>query len=51
MLNLQAVYPYGLNDRVGDEYMAEKDNRFVGNKFYKNVHSIFALKLNLTILS
>ena len=33
VLNLQAVYPYGLNDRVGDEYMAEKDNRFVGNKF------------------
>ena len=26
------VYPYGLNDRVGDEYMAEKD-RVVGNKF------------------
>ena len=27
------VYPYGLNDRVGDEYMAEKDSRVVGNKF------------------
>ena len=33
MLTLQTVYPYGLNDRVGDEYMAEKDNRVVGNKF------------------
>ena len=33
VLNLQAVYPYGLNDRVGDEYMAEQDNRVVGNKF------------------
>ena len=33
MLNLQTVYPYGLNDRVGDEYMAEKDSRVVGNKF------------------
>ena len=27
------VYPYGLNDRVGDEYIAEKDSRVVGNKF------------------
>ena len=33
MLTLQTVYPYGLNDRVGDEYMAEKDSRVVGNKF------------------
>ena len=24
MLNLQTVYSYGLNDRVGDEYMVEK---------------------------
>ena len=33
MLTLQTVYPYGLNDRVGDENMAEKDSRVVGNKF------------------
>ena len=33
MLTLQTVYPYGLNDRLGDEYMAEKDGRVVGNKF------------------
>ena len=33
MLTLQAVYPYGLNDRVGDGYVAEKDSRVVGNKF------------------
>ena len=33
MLTLQTVYPYGLNDRVGDEYMAEKESRVVGNKF------------------
>ena len=33
MLILQTVYPYGLNDRAGDEYMAEKDGRVVGNKF------------------
>ena len=32
-LTLQTVYPYGLNDRVGDEYMKEKDSRLVGNKF------------------
>ena len=33
MLTLQTVYYYGLNDRVGDEYMAEKKSRVVGNKF------------------
>ena len=33
MLTLQILYPYGLNDRVGDEYMEEKDSRVVGNKF------------------
>ena len=33
MLTLQTVYPYGLNDRVGNECMAEKDSRVVGNKF------------------
>ena len=29
MLTLQTVYPYGLNDRVGDEYMVEKESRVV----------------------
>ena len=33
MLTLQTVVPYGLNDRVGDEYTAEKDTAVVGNKF------------------
>ena len=33
MLTLQTVYPYGLNDRAGDEYMAEKESRVVGSKF------------------
>ena len=33
MLTLQTVYPYGLNDRMGDEYLAEKGSRVVGNKF------------------
>ena len=33
VLTLHTVYPYGLNDRVGDEYMTEKDSRVVGNKF------------------
>ena len=27
------AYPYSLNERVGDEYMTEKDRRVVGNKF------------------
>ena len=33
MLTLHNVYPYGLNDRVGDEYMAQKESRVVGNGF------------------
>ena len=33
MLTLQTVYPYGLNDRIGNEYMAEKDSRVLGNRF------------------
>ena len=33
MLTLQTAYRYGLNDRVGDEYMAEKDCRVASNKF------------------
>ena len=33
MLTLQTVYHYGLNDRMGDEYLAEKGSRVVGNKF------------------
>ena len=50
------VYPYGLNDRVGDEYMTEKDSRVVENNFYHcivytNVQSTITLKLNLIILS
>ena len=27
------VYPYGLNERVGDADIAEKDSRVVANKF------------------
>ena len=33
MFTIQAAYPYGLNDRVGDEHMAGKESRVVGNKF------------------
>ena len=33
MLTLQTVYPDGLNDRVGDECMAEKKSRIIGNRF------------------
>ena len=40
MLNLQTVYPYGLNDRVGVEYMTEKESRVVGNKF-KPMHRLY----------
>ena len=33
MLKLRTVYPYGLNDRVGDEYMQEKDCLNIFSKF------------------
>ena len=33
MLTLQTFYPYGLNERVGDECMAEKDSWVVGKNF------------------
>ena len=33
MLALQTVYSYVINDRRGEKYMVEKENRVVGNKF------------------
>ena len=33
MVTLQTVYLDGLNERVGDEHMAEKESRVVGNRF------------------
>ena len=33
MLKLRTVYPFGLNDRVGDEYMAERDCTNIFSKF------------------
>ena len=56
MLTFQTVDPYGLNDRVGDEYMVEKDSRVVGNKFL-SLHRLHKRseynysKINLIILS
>ena len=40
ILTFQAVYPYGLNDRVGDPYATEKESRVVGNKFLP-LHSLY----------
>ena len=56
MLTLQTVYPYGLNDRVGDEYMVEKESRVVvissyHYTVYVNAQIIITLKQNLIILS
>ena len=34
MLTLETVNPYGLSDRVGDEYMTEKYSRVAGNNFF-----------------
>ena len=56
MLTFQTVDPYSLNDRVGDEYMVEKDSRVVGNKFlplhrlHKRLEYNYS-KINLIILS
>ena len=33
MLKLRTVYPYGLNDRIGDEYMTDRKNNIVFSKF------------------
>jgi hypothetical protein len=33
MLKLRTVFPYGLNDRIGDEYMTDKGNSIINNKF------------------
>ena len=33
MLKLRTVYPYGLNDRIGDEYMTDRINNIVFSKF------------------
>ena len=56
MLTLQTVYPYGLNDRVGDEYMAEKIVELLAISsyhciVYTNVQSIITERINLIILS
>ena len=56
MLTLQTIYRYGLNDRVGDEYMAEKKVELSAISsyhyiVYTNVQIIITLKLNFRILS
>ena len=33
MLKLRTVFPYGLNDRVGDEYMENRDHDVIFSKF------------------
>ena len=41
MLKLRTVFPYGLNDRVGDEYMTDRDSSHIASKFptLKRTHS------------
>ena len=56
MLTPQTVYPYGLNDRVNDEYMAQKESRvLVISSYhyivYTNIQIIITPELNLIILS
>ena len=33
MLKLRTVFPYGMNDRIGDEYMSEKESININSKF------------------
>ena len=33
MLKLQTVYPFGLNDRIGDEYMTDREENIVSLRF------------------
>ena len=33
MMKLRSVYPYGLNDHLGDEYRKKNTHMLVGNKF------------------
>ena len=33
MLSLRTVYPYGLNDRLGDEYKTDKNQKLIANEF------------------
>ena len=33
MLKLRTVFPYGLNDRIGNEHMADKGNSIICNQF------------------
>ena len=33
VLKLRTSYPYGLNERLGDEYKKEDTHMLVGNKF------------------
>ena len=52
MLILQAVYPYALNDRVGDEYMEKKEKLLAISSchyiVYANVQVIIKIKLHNT---
>ena len=54
MLTLQPVFSYGVNDKVGDEYIAETESRVVGNDSYHYIvyisfQIIITLKLSLII--
>ena len=57
MLTLQTVYPYGLNDRVGDECIAKKQSRVISYKLlplhhlYKRPYCNYSkIKLNNSFL-
>ena len=39
MLKLRTVYPYGLNDRMGDEWKTESNQKLIGRQFPKLVRN------------
>ena len=45
MLNLPRVYPYNLNDRVGDEYKKEETHQLVLNVFLKRRNRMRKMKI------
>ena len=53
MLTLQPVFSYGVNDKVGDEYMVETDLAMTSYHYivYTSFQIIITLKLSLIILS
>ena len=53
MKTLRTIHPYGLNDRVGDDFMREKATERIGSKFptikISIEYLVFTFELDLSI--